>query len=276
MARKKYSPENQPHLCVDDDSIFDDGTPVRVLPGVAIETENDEILQKIEKEALEALGLNIDWEPLSAAEKETLLHSPSRTAAFENIDTTTNPRQAKIREKQGIVSEILRKELIPAGILKDFPTVYLGSGDDIEYVLALGARKIELVDTIFSDESVLDNFFRKLNPLVGDTIEVTDDGVIQAQFDFGDGPEPITIKLADKPYYQEEMMHEKPDSVYELPNQIGTAVLFASQGPSGSIQLTRDIEDKIVENGVALAGRVLCTYASDEHMTLALGEKRPE
>jgi hypothetical protein len=208
-----------------------------------------------EKRARQLLGLDIIWELLTEDEKEKLLKSKERMSTYKNIDTTTNPRQEKIKQKKGIISEIVRGGLISEGILKNFSTVYIGSGVDIEYPLALGARKIEMVDPLFEDQKAVDYIIEKLSSLLGKEITQDEEGVLNVLFDFGDGPETLSIRLVSKPYHQEISGLEKPKEMYLLPDKIGLILLFASY-----VDPDKNMESHIVEDGGILYGRTLAKY----------------
>src|SRR5690606_32928106 len=109
----------------------------------------DPNIQEQEKRSRKLLGLDVKFRTFTPEEEDSYLISSERKKAFENIDTTTNPRKPKIEQKKGIVSELIKDEIIPQEIVKNYPLIYLGSGTDIEYPLAIGGRHIEMVDYIF-------------------------------------------------------------------------------------------------------------------------------
>lgn len=214
-----------------------------------------------ERRARHLLGLDIEWNLLNGEERGNILQSRERMTAYDNIDTTTTPRGPKIREKQGIVSEITRNNLLSEELLQTSPTVYLASGDDIDYPLALGARNIELVDPAFANPKAIESLERRLSRILGKTIKLDNKGSILVEFDYGKGLKNISIRVSPKFYIQEEQMGvRKTDTSYNLPKEVGLVILFASQGPNGSIQHDREIEQRIIAGGAILDGRTLTKY----------------
>lgn len=233
-------------------------------------------LSRYERDARRLLGLDIEWAPLTDDEKMKMLVSKERMAAYDNIDTTTHPRGPRIREKQGIVSEIARQNLLSIELLRSLPTVYLGSGDDVDYPLALGARRIELVDPIFDDPEAVSSLEKRLGRILQREIKLNKDGTIAVPFDFGDGQEVVTVKVVPELYYQKSMRFRKPDKVYELPKKIGLVILFASQGPGGQIEQNKEIESHIVKSGAILNHRALVKYPEGprgERQIIRLGKE---
>ena len=88
--------------------------------------------QKIRK----MLGLR-DFPQKTLEEKKNILGSDQRVQVLDSIATTTHPNSKK-EVKKGVVLEIAEKKLIAPEILEKYPIVYIGSGTDIEYPLALG------------------------------------------------------------------------------------------------------------------------------------------
>lgn len=216
--------------------------------------------KKSEIEARRLMGLNIEWQPLTPAEQGARLGSAERIASYSNIDTTTHPRGPRIREKQGIVAEIVRQELLSQELLRTLPTVYLGSGTDVDYPLALGARKIKLVDPIFSNPEAVKILEGRLKQILRREVKLNAEGAIDISFDFGSGPEVLSITAVPKIYYQEGMSFDRPDETYVFPEKVGLVILFASQGPGGQIRREQAIEQYIVEGGAILADRTLLKY----------------
>ena len=89
----------------------------------------------------------------SKKEVAALLKAGDRIKAFENISATTIPRDANAELKRNIVLEMQRRNLPDVELLRECTTVYIGAGTDIEYPLALGARRIRLVDPNYALET---------------------------------------------------------------------------------------------------------------------------
>ena len=199
-------------------------------------------------DALRLLGLNRDYNMLAEEDMAKYLPSLERRKAYENIETTTNPRKPKIRQKQGIVSELLKNRELPEGVLISYPTVYLGPGTDIEYPLALGSRKIIMVDPILRSPEIQRQILDRVKLLTDKDAAINNDDIV-FDFNFVSGEETVTIKL-DPRMYDPESVETKDKFI--LPPEIGMVLGFASQGPSGHIKFGDEIKNRVVEGGVIL------------------------
>jgi hypothetical protein len=256
-ARKHHDFFDEPHLTFE---------PVS---GV----ENSSIIPKSlqKKRMLEMFGLDHVYDMITETEKKDLLITPERTMAFENIDTSTNPRMAKIKQKKGIVSEILKRKLIPDNILKTKDLLYLGSGTDIEYPLAIGARKITMVDYLFGAEECVKDVLERIKKLTGEEPFLTGDS-LSFQFDFGEGKEQVTVVLSSAGFKDPN----KHGEVFTPKDEIGTILMFAPNHPGGTIKLEEEILSKVVPSGVVLVGDFLQNKLSGGWENMRLGKKRTE
>lgn len=211
--------------------------------------------KKHEKRALQLLGLDREYDVIKDTEKEALLKSEERIRAFEKIETTTNPPKARIKQKQGIVSETIKKSLISEEVLKNEPMLYFGSGTDVEYPLALGGRNIVMVDAMFKEDKggqeVRDYILQRLRKLTHKEIAVEDDSFV-FDFDFGEGVEKVKVELVGvelpSPYTPEEEREKLSEGYGKLPEKVGIVLRFASGG------MTLDeIKPRVVEGGVTLS-----------------------
>ncbi len=114
------------------------------------------------------------------------------------------------------MAEVVRQELLSQELLRTLPTVYLGSGTDVDYPIALGARRIELVDPIFADPQAITDLEERLKRITTKEIKLNRDGVTAIPFDFGSGPETLYLTIIPKAYYQEGMAFDKPEKVYNF------------------------------------------------------------
>lgn len=222
--------------------------------------------------ARELLGLDKTWDILRGGEKERLLPSPELREVFDNFDTTTNPREPNIEKKQGIVSEALRGQLLDEDVLQKHPSVYIGSFVDFMYPLALGSRNIVLVDPVLENERVIPALAGLLKKITGREPSVSRN-VITVPFDFGDGPEEVTIRIEAKPYIPPEETGGMEDR-YTLPDQAGLVLLFASQGSDARVVLEEGIERKIVEGGAILDEDTLMRFRNGKKERIELGGGR--
>ena len=224
------------------------------------------------KRARELLGLDKTWDILRGGEKERLLPSPELRKVFDNFDTTTNPREPNIEKKQGIVSEVLRRQLLDEDVLQKHPSVYIGSFVDFLYPLALGSRNIVLVDPVLENEKVTPALAGLLKKITGCEPFVSRNA-ITVPFDFGDGSEEVTIRIEAKPYIPPEEAGGMEDR-YTLPDQAGLVLLFASQGPDAKVVLEEGIERRMVEGGVILCDDVLTRVHNGKKEEIELGSER--
>lgn len=196
-----------------------------------------------QKRALQLLGLRVFPERSSDEIRSILSGSEMRVAAYDNIDTTTHPRK-KREIKKGIVLEMLSQHVWADEIAKKQPLVYIGSGEDVEYVLALGARHITLVDPLFSDETIMHNLERRIQALGARAVSRASD-VFTFRFEFKKGvEESVTVACIKKPY------DPSSDACYQLPDSVGAVVLYAPSGVPVDEQLIRQ---HLIEGGVLVS-----------------------
>lgn len=188
------------------------------------------------------LGLK-EFVKISEEEERRILESRQRFNAYSNLDTTTSPRKHKIEYKKGIIREIVKDNLIDKEILKNNPTVYLGSGLDIEYPLSLGSSDIWLVDPVLGSEEAKKELKIKIEKLLEKELPWELQGSFDFNFDFGGREEKVKVNLISKNYKQGDI---------GLPQNIGLIIKFASQGPDGEIKIDTSLERNIVNGGYIL------------------------
>jgi len=193
------------------------------------------------------LGLR-DFPAKSPPEKLAILGSAERVKALDAITTTTMPPKKK-EIKKGVVLEISERKLLSPKLLRSHPLVYIGSGTDIEYPLALGGRIIILVDPILQNPQAQEELVTKLKHVSPRAVSITGNQ-IAFKFDFGEGEENVTVDLLSKPYPYSEAARTEAD--YIIPEETGVVVLFASRGPEGSIAIDESIRNKLTEGGLII------------------------
>ncbi len=207
-------------------------------------------LRDMSPSSLRLLGLDRNWKPLEG-ERKALLGSEQRMMAYDAIDTNTIPRQPNIEKKKGIVAEVLEKHLIPDDILKGKKTVYIGSATDVAYPLALGARNIILVDPCFSQNEWRNALGDRIKALVGEGVTEEED-VFTFEFNFGQGDETVRIQVTAQEYIPEEFRKTQASS-FELPEDTGVVMLFATQGgASGAVVVTESLLSKVDSHGAVI------------------------
>lgn len=177
-----------------------------------------------------------------------MLGSEQRLRALNAITTTTLP-VSKSEVKKGIVLELTDRALISPEMLRTHPLVYIGSGTDVEYPLAIGGRSIQMVDTLLVDPKMQDEVVAKIARLINQTPEILND-TIHFAFDFGSGPESVSVMLVPKflPYSEEKRLEDD----FVLPSDMGAILLYASQGPGGSVRVTDAMKEGLVDGGVII------------------------
>lgn len=196
------------------------------------------------------LGLDRSWKPLEG-ERRVLLRSEARKRAYDRIDTNTIPQKPNIEKKQGIVAEVLEKSLIPDVVLKESLTVYISSASDVAYPLALGARKIVMVDPCFTERAWRDQLANALRAIVNDQEVTEDDYGFSFDFDFGQGEEPARVDMVAQSY-NSFASNDGQESHFSLPDQTGTVIFFASHGGKYRALVTDGMRERIVDGGAIL------------------------
>jgi len=87
--------------------------------------------------------------------------------AFNNLTTETAFAEEATERKRNWILEIRERKLIDPEILKNNPTVYIGSGTDVEFPILLGAQNIIMVDPIFEDKEKVDEVIRRIEAMIG-------------------------------------------------------------------------------------------------------------
>jgi hypothetical protein len=194
------------------------------------------------------LGLR-EFPKKSKEEKKAILGSDQRVMALDSISTSTNPR-SKREVKKGIVLETVEKELIPPDTLKHHPIVYIGSGIDVEYPLALGGRHILMVDPFLADENAKKEILQNLEKLAGTVSNIAE--TIEFKFDFGEGLEDVKVHMIAKPYPYSEK--QRKDTDYVIPMDAAAILSYAPEGISFDTDLLRE---KLSDGGVLIHEYIL-------------------
>jgi hypothetical protein len=198
------------------------------------------------------MGLR-DFPKKTSEEKMSVLGNEQRLIVLDAIDTTTYPR-SKREVKKGIVLEVADKVLISDEILRNHPVVYIGSGTDIEYPLALGGRIIVMVDPLLGHEEARKELLEKVQKYSGANLVESDNGIIDFPFDFGSGEESVKVELAAVHYPYQENLRKEDD--YQLPQDIGVVILYA---PAGVIVDEGEVKEKLTEGGAIINEYTLTT-----------------
>ena len=221
------------------------------------------------------MGLNRSYKMLTGEQKDKFLPTPERLKAFDNIQTSTfGFRKAKIEQKKGVASEVIAGQMVPDEVLKNYPTVYLGSDVDVDYPLAIGSRKIAMVDYLLKSPELQQRLAQRIKDLINQDVQIINNR-ITFPFDFGTGVETVTVDIEPKVYNPVSEELSEGLEKYETPQQVGLVLGFASQGPAGVIEIGADLKSRIVENGAILWDDRFTTIDSDtkEEKTIELGHE---
>ncbi|MBI2483765.1 hypothetical protein HYV71_01100 [Candidatus Uhrbacteria bacterium] len=112
--------------------------------------------------------------------------------AYAHIDAATGNKDGAIAQKRAFIVDIRSDRLIDEELLTRHPTVYVGSGKDIEYPLCLGSRTLMMVDPIFRDPAMRAEVKDHVSAIITHQPEWIGDG-LQFKFDFGKGEEDVLI-----------------------------------------------------------------------------------
>jgi hypothetical protein len=208
-------------------------------------------VKKDRDDVMRLLGLKIKFRQFSDTQKKEYLISDERIKAFEDISTTTLPSKEKANQKRGIISELIQDKIISDEVLKNYKTVYLGSGTDIEYPLALGCRHTVMVDYIFNSPEAKKELIEKLQSLINKDVTLINNN-INFRFDFGSGNEDATIELSPTMYLSGHHKQTGSVDIFKAPDNVGVIICYASQGPGGAISVGEDLKSKLVDSGVLL------------------------
>jgi hypothetical protein len=120
-----------------------------------------------------------------------------RQKAYEAITANTQEPEKAVAEKHETVLEIEERRLMAAGPISQFRTAYLGGGADIALPLALGCRRIDIVDCGFaSNPTDIIEAFAAVERIIGHPVAV---GIVTTtlafQFDFGFGLEQAEVRF---------------------------------------------------------------------------------
>lgn len=228
--------------------------------------------ERTRADSLRLLGLNRSYDAFSAAEKEESLVSKGRKKAFENIDTSTNPREPNREKKRGIVTEVIKRKLIEDQVLKIYPLVYLGSGTDVEYPISMGARHIVMVDYIFSDPKAVEEVVTRLKGILAEDLNL-DGKTIRLMYDFGQGQEQVEIALDSSYCYSPKEEKRGQGDSFVPPDEIGVLLAYASQGPLGRIKMGEDIIGKVVKGGAIIEEDNVIRIVEEGREEIRLGKE---
>lgn len=195
--------------------------------------------------------------------KSSIFPSQDRQKAFERISAVTTPQDEAIEHKKTIVKEIAEHNLLPVDTLRHHPTVYAGSHYDVEYPLALGCRRIIMVDPELKNADAAGEIGKRIHALIDEEPTRVQENVFTFNFDFGEGDEKVSIELVPKYYNPQEIstpFGSSPkipeDQRYSIPEQTGMILGFQSH----FAEIRQDDITKLVDRGIVLDNKGLAVH----------------
>lgn len=120
-----------------------------------------------------------------------------RQKAFEAITAFTTDPERAVEQKRETVLEIHNRGLMASGPISQFRTAYLGGRADVPFALALGCRRVDIVDCSFASVPTgIIEAFTAVERIIGRPVAV---GIVTTtltfSFDFGLGPEQTEVRF---------------------------------------------------------------------------------
>ncbi len=167
-------------------------------PASLSSSENEDPYPSMSPEDRERFGLNETIEEVDKESMKKLFNSDELVKAFENMRAQTFPRAHATNMKREIVLQTKENNIMSREILSRGTAVYIGSGDDIEYPLLLGARDITLVDSgTESPERFIEVVLKKINDIGGKEITIKE-STISFKIIESEEAVPVTVHLERK------------------------------------------------------------------------------
>ncbi len=188
-----------------------------------------------------------------------LLPSDDLRKAFKSITASTiSMFNLAVLEKQQNVLEIRERNIANEKILKDFPTVYIGAGIDIEYPLSLGSRNIIMVDPSLKEIYLIEELRQKIRNL-SEEVPREDQNHFYFKFDFGKGKEDTVITIDPRIYANEDNAAIDRVDRFMPPDKIGTILAFQSENPAQN----RETIEHLLPDGLILTNRLPAGFANE-------------
>ena len=215
--------------------------------------------KRLKKEA-EEMKLKITDERINKLLLTQDLHN-----TFESINTSTlSVFGIATMEKKLYVLDFLEKHIADENLLKNFETIYIGSGDDLEYPLCLGARKIIMLDPSLKEPTLLQELRKKIEK-ISDNNYKEDKNHFYFKFNFNGNEENVVITLDTRIYTKEEDAYV-PKTDHFIPTyNVGAIIAFQSIDPTQNNETIK----KLHSGGFILTNKTLEKF-NEEYM------KQPE
>ncbi len=190
-----------------------------------------------------------------------LFSSIEEQKAFGQVDAATLPRKGAIEHKKNNILEIRKNNLINVEIIKENPTVYIGSGIDFEYPLLLGARNIILVDPILKEDAVIQKLKEKIKSITD--LEPTKISENELCFLLDNG-ETVKIRMEPTLYGSPEgiakMQSDEKEQIkrFQPPEKIGMILGFRTVGTD--VDEDKESTEKLINGGYILTDNAFNSF----------------
>lgn len=133
--------------------------------------------------------------------------SPDQQRALERMRAVTlNNNPHALSDKHRIVAEVNAYGHMPIALLRQYPSLYVGSHVDVCYGLLLGARKLIMLDPLFRDVSSLMTVIDIIEAITGEKVRTSvRDQALHFTFDFGEGDEEASVLCLGKKLVIDEL-----------------------------------------------------------------------
>ncbi len=225
----------------------------------SLSSESEDSYSSTSPEEGELFELNEIIEEVDKEAMKKVLHSDELVKAFENMRAQTFPIGSATNIKREIVLQVVENHMMNKEVLSRGTAVYIGSGDDIEYPLLLGARDITLVDSgTESPDRFTEVVLRKINNLGGKEITVMGNTISFEIIESGETV-PVTVHLEHK------NIAGFPHNDMETEDYIASKniSLLLSFNSGGDADKNIDLVNGIIPGGYILPDRI---GRSDEEM----------
>lgn len=180
-----------------------------------------------------------------------------RQKAWEQIQAKTSNSEFSIQHKKDIVIEIENRRMLDDGILRAHRTLHVASHTDICYPLALGCRKIDMLDPCFLEiESVIAGI-EAVEHLIGSKVKAFPYGRVAFSFpfDFGQGAEKVDVRFIAGRYPNDLYQGEDADPYAYHPD--GPIGMLLAHNPPKFLRLDNCelAAARLVHCGYVLANR---------------------
>jgi len=197
---------------------------------------------------------------MNIARVANIFESRDLQRIFQQLDTSTAPKDGAILRKQQNILEIRERGLLDEELLKQALAVYAGSGLDFEYPLLLGARQVIMVDPMFGDERNRAALIERISRIAKVT-ESTEG--LQFEIEFVPGnKELVTLTLRPEMFGASNLPHNvaRAEQLRHFSPGKPLSLLLGFRTEGADIDSDPDVLDKILPGGAVLADHASGNY----------------